>query len=99
MEDLYREFGQSVKERLIKDVNGYIKYEAYPDIDVVLFRINFKDFEFNYGVNKVSEHIYYHSSSEDVVDIIKKQYKKAIMNAFFKNEEHKKRDQRSKIGI
>lgn len=85
-------------ERLRNEVNGLIKFEIYGEIDTIVFKIFFKDFDFNYGINDVQSIIYDGSSEEVVCDILSR-YKKAILNGFFKTEDRKRRDEAIRLGI
>lgn len=96
--EAYWDFAQSIRERLRNEVNGLIKFEIYEEIDVIVFKIFFKDFDFNYGINNVQS-IIYNGSSEDVTNDILWRYKKAILNGFFKTEDRKRRDEAKRLGV
>ena len=96
--EAYWDFAQSIRERLRNEVNGRIKFEIYEEIDTIVFKIFFKDFDFNYGINDVQS-IIYDGSYEEVVSDILSRYKKAILNGFFKTEDRKRRDEAIRLGI
>ncbi len=96
--EAYWDFAQSIRERLRNEVNGLIKFEIYEEIDTIVFKIFFKDFDFNYGINDVQSIIYDGSSEEVVCDILSR-YKKAILNGFFKTDDRKRRDEAIRLGI
>ena len=92
MNSMYIEFANKVKGKLIEELNGYVRYELYPNIDTVIFKICFKDFDFAYALNHVSDSIYNGVTVDSIVDDFKRHYLKEIKNSFFKSEERKKRD-------
>lgn len=96
--EAYWDFAQSIRERLRNEINGRIKFEIYEEIDTIVFKIFFKDFDFNYGINDVQSIIYDGSSEEVVCDILSR-YKKAILNGFFKTDDRKRRDEAIRLGI
>ena len=81
---MYIEFASKMFKLLCNEVNGKIQYELYPEVDVVIFKILFKDFDFSYAINNVQDHIY-NCTADAVVADFKEKYKRAIFNAFFKN--------------
>ena len=81
---IYYEFTNNFFKKLCEAVNGKIIYEQYPEIDTVIFKIEFKGFNFRFPVDKVSEHIY-NGDSDKLIEELKTKYSRAIMNAFFKN--------------
>lgn len=100
MNELYYEFAKNVKTRLLDEINGRIVYEVYPYIDTIIFKINFKDFEFTHAINGIQDRVYTSdNASEDVVEDLLHMYKMVILNAFFKTEERKRRDEDKKLGI
>ena len=92
MDSLYYDFVNQMKDSLHKEINGVIRYEVYPTVDTVIFKVRFKDFEFAYPINHISHNIYNGISVGDLVEEFKREYLKAIRNAFFKSEARKKRD-------
>lgn len=98
MKRLYYDFAMSVKEKICEEVNGRLIFEAYEDIDTVIFKMSFKDFNFSYAVNNVQDRIY-SGTTGDVPDEFKKAYWTAIKRAFFKTENHKRRDEMSRLGV
>ena len=96
--EAYWDFAQKIRERLRNEVNGRVKFEIYEEIDTIVFKIFFKDFDFNYGINDVQSIIYDGSSEEVVCDILSR-YKKAILNGFFKTDDRKRRDEAIRLGI
>lgn len=90
--DIYWDFAHSVRGRLKEEVNGMIKFEIYGSIDTVIFKIYFKKFEFHYAINEVQS-VIYEGRTEEVVDDILHRYRKTILNAFFKSDERKRKEQ------
>ena len=97
MDNMYFEFAKNVKTKLLDELNGKVIFEIYKNIDTIIFKIYFKDFDYSYAVNSVWDRIYSGEPSEVVVADFIAGYKKAIKNAFFKSEEQKKRDQMVKM--
>ncbi len=96
--EAYWDFAQKIREKLRNEVNGLVKFEIYEEIDTIVFKIFFKDFDFNYGINDVQSIIYDGSSEEVVCDLLSR-YKKAILNGFFKTDDRKRRDEAIRLGI
>jgi hypothetical protein len=95
---MYKDYGHSIRNRLIEDVNGYVKFDLIPEADCIIFHITFKDFRFRYVITDVSQSIY-HGTSEEVVQGIEQKYRRSIMSAFFRTEENKERLERRRLGI
>ena len=91
--DIWFEFARSFVARLRQDINGGIKFELFPEIDVVVIKTNFKEFTFKYPINNVQE-IMMIGSIDEEVELFKRKYKAAINNAFFKTDERKERDKK-----
>jgi len=89
---MYYDFARSLKGKLIEEVNGYVKTEIYPDIDTIIVKFTFKEFEFSYPINEIAD-IIYSGSSDILVDNIIEKYKKAIMRGFFKTKGKKEQEQ------
>lgn len=96
--DVYWNFATSIREKLKEEVNGVVKFEIYGSIDTVIFKIYFKEFDFKYGISEVQS-IIYDGRSEELVENILSAYKRAILSAFFKTENRKKRDKELALGI
>ena len=96
--EAYWDFAQGIRNKLRNEVNGFIKFEIYEEIDTIVFKIFFKDFDFNYGINDVQSIIYDESSEEVICDILTR-YKKAVLNGFFKTDDRKRRDEAIRLGI
>ena len=96
--EMHWEFAQSIRKRLRDEVNGIVKFEIYGGIDTIIFKIYFKEFDFKYGISEVQS-VIYDGNTEEVVDGILAAYRKAILSAFFKTENRKKRDQEIRLGI
>ena len=88
---IYIECARAMNSRLRQEVNGLVKYEIYPEVDTIIFKITFKDFNFNYGINYVQDLMMRNATGEAIDELLHK-YKKAIMNAFFKSDARKERD-------
>ena len=80
---MYYEFAKIVKEKLINSLNGYVRYELYPDVDTIIFKVKFKDFTFSYPVNGIAA-LVYDGRSDEIVEDFKTRYRKSIYRAFFK---------------
>ena len=89
---VYHDFARAMFDRFKSEINGKIIYEIYPEIDTVIFKISFKDFEYSYAVNNVT-HIIYGGNQDLLVEEFLKKYRKSILSAFFKTEAHKRRDE------
>lgn len=85
---VYYDFARGIKDRLIGEVNGLVTYEAYPQIDTVIFKIEFKEFKFSYPLNEIMDKVHM-GSSDLVVDDILEKYKKQILRGFFKSDYQK----------
>lgn len=96
--DMHWEFAQSVRAKLRDEVNGIIKFEIFGGIDTVIFKIYFKEFDFKYGISEVQS-VIYDGRTDEIVDDILAAYKRAVLSAFFKTENRKKRDQEIRLGI
>ena len=93
MDQLYFDFITPMMKKLHQEINGRIKYEVYPSVDTVIFKVRFKDFDYSYAIGHVSHHIYNGVTIEELVEEFKKEYLKAIKNAFFKSEYKKRREE------
>ena len=96
--NVYWDFAQGIRGKLRDEVNGIIKFEIFGSIDTVIFKIYFKEFDFKYGISEVQS-IIYDGKTEEVVDDILAAYKRAVLSAFFKTENRKKRDAAIRLGI
>ena len=54
MDSLYYDFVNQMKDALHKEINGMIRYEVYPTVDTVIFKVRFKDFEYAFPINHIS---------------------------------------------
>lgn len=88
---IYIECARAMLSRLRTEVNGIVRYEIYPEIDTIIFKITFKEFDFNYGFDNIQDLMISDGIGEAVDDLLHK-YRKAILNGFFKTEERKERD-------
>lgn len=96
MDQMYYNFVNDVKDKLHEEINGRIIYEVYPEVDICVFKVTFKDFTFAYAVDRVQVQ-WIQEGKEGVIDIVnafKVSYKDAITNAFFKTPERKERDRK-----
>lgn len=93
---LYLDFGKSIRNRLYGDINGRIWFEMYPEIDTIVIKIIFKEFDYHYAIDHVQEHVY-NSDEEEIVNDFKKKYKRDVLNAFFKTDERKWKDREDRI--
>jgi len=90
---IYYEFANGMFKKLIKEINGKIVYEIYINLDAVIFKIYFKDFDFSYAISNVSEKIYTGESMDTIISDLKEKYKRAILNSFFKTGRKKEGEQ------
>ena len=88
---MYWDFANGIKRALRNEVNGYVDFEMYAEANIVIFKINFKDFAFKYAVADMSD-VCLNGSSSTVVSDILKTYRNSVMNAFFKTDARKARD-------
>lgn len=95
---IFRDYGHAIRKRLMNDVNGYVTFELLPELDAIIFRIEFKDFKFKYVVTDASASLY-NDGSDEVVNSIESRYRKSIMNAFFRTQENKERLEKRRLGI
>lgn len=96
MDKMYYDFVNDVKDKLHEEINGRIIYEVYPNVDICVFKVTFKDFNFAFAVDRVKVQ-WIGEGREGIIDIVnafKTSYKDAIMDAFFKNDQHKERDRK-----
>lgn len=98
MDNMYYDFAKNIKKKLCNELNGRIVFEIYDHIDTVIFKVYFKDFDYSYAVNNVQDRIY-SGIVDEIPEEFKRNYMKAIKNAFFKNENHKRRDEMAKLGV
>ena len=90
--EVYWDFAQNIRGKLRDEINGVVKFEIYEHIDTVIFKIYFKEFDFHYAINEVQS-VIYEGKTEEVVDDILHRYRKTILNAFFKSDERKRKEQ------
>ena len=83
--DMYYDFGISVMSKLRDRVRGKIVFEVYKEIDAIIFKVFFKDFNFKYVVKDVTNLVLTGGSDKTVEEIMKK-YREVVMKAFFKGE-------------
>lgn len=95
---MYFDYARSINEKLRSEVNGYVKFKVYIDIDAIIFTINFKDFDFEYAIKDIEEKIYAGDSAL-MAETILKTYRAAILSAFFKTDKRKERDNKKKLGF
>ena len=81
--EMYYDFSLSLINKLRDRVRGKIVFEVYKEIDAVIFKFYFKDFNFKYVVKNVTDFVLL-GSSDMVVEEILKKYRELIMKAFFK---------------
>lgn len=94
----YIECGRNLIGKIRKEVNGLVRYEVYPEADLIIIKIIFKEFDFNYAVKDIQDLMYMNGLDGAVDDLLKK-YKKSILSGFFKTNERKSRDERVALGI
>lgn len=95
---MYFEYAKSINNKLREEVNGYVKFRVYTNIDAIIFTIDFKDFNFEYAIKDIEEKVYA-GDSEFVADEILRTYKASVLSAFFKTEKRKERDNRRRLGV
>ena len=100
MEDkkMYYDYARAIKERVINEVNGFVVTETYPELNAIIVKVTFKEYEYRYAIDDVSNKIY-NSSSDLIISDFKEKYKGSIMKSFFKSNERKQRDKLSELGL
>lgn len=88
---IFKDYGHAIRNKLMEDVNGCVKFDLVPEADCIIFHILFKDFKFRYVITDVSSSLY-NDGSGDVVESIERKYRRAIMDGFFKSERAKERE-------
>ena len=88
---IFKDYGHAIRNKLMEDVNGYVKFDLIPEADCIVFHIEFKAFKFRYVITDVSSSLY-NDGSDLVVDSIERKYRRAIMDGFFKSERAKERE-------
>lgn len=83
---MYYDFATSMFKKLCEKVNGKIVYEIYKDLDAVIFKVFFKDFEYKYAVKDVTNIILSGGMDQVIEDLLSK-YRSVLMRAFFKSKE------------
>lgn len=81
--DMYNNFALSVLNKLRDRVRGKIVFEVYKEIDAVIFKVFFKDFNFKYVIKDITN-LVLTGSSDRVVDEVVKKYREVVMKGFFK---------------
>lgn len=95
---LYKDYGHTIRDRLVEDLNGKVRFEVVLEADCIIFHIVFKGFKFRYVVTNVSESIY-HGTSEEVVQSIEAKYRNSILGSFFRSDANKERLERKRLGV
>ena len=98
MNTMYYDFAMGVKTKLCEDINGKITFETYPSVDTVIFKVNFKSFNYAHAINNVQDRIY-SGTVDSIPEEFKHDYLKTIKKAFFKTDNHKKRDEMARMGV
>ena len=88
---VYIECARAITSRIREEINGIVRTEIYPEIDSIVVKIKFKEFDFNYGVKDIQD-LMISDGIQEAVDELLRKYKKAILNGFFKSEARKERD-------
>ena len=88
MNEIYHEYAITQLKKIGAKINGNIRFEIYPDNDMVMFRTEFKGFTYNHVFGNIQDRMY--SGNDDAVNEFLKGYKEALMRCFFKSEEKKK---------
>lgn len=82
--DMYNSFALSVLNKLRDRVRGKIVFEVYKEIDAIIFKVYFKDFNFKYVIKDITN-LVLTGSSDRVVDEVVKKYREVVMKGFFKS--------------
>lgn len=85
---IYIECARAISNKVREEVNGIIRTEIYPEIDVIVVKIIFKEFDFNYGVKDVQDLMISEGIPEAVDELLSK-YRQAVLNGFFKSAARK----------
>ena len=94
----YIDCAKSIVGKLRKEVNGLVRYEVYPEADLIVFKIIFKDFDFKYAVRDIQV-LMYQEGFDDVVNVMLKKYKKSVLSGFFKTKERKDKEEKIELGL
>ena len=94
--EIYREYAAAQLKKIQDKINGHIRFELYPDNDMVMFRTEFKGFTYNHVFSGIQDRMY--SGNDDAINEFLKGYREALNRCFFKSEEkrawEKKRENR-----
>ena len=94
----YVDCAKSIDKKLRREVNGFVSFELYPEVDTIIFKIVFKDFNFSKAIGNVSDiYLGAANSIDNTVANIVKSYRCTVLNAFFKSEERKERERQNDI--
>lgn len=92
MDKEYYEFGTKLISKIKQECNGDVTFEAYEKVDMILIRITFKGYRFNWPCDYVQNRIACGESINDIYKQFKDDYSDEIHKSFFKSQERKKRD-------
>lgn len=92
----YMDFCYKIKNKLREDVNGSIRFIVFENEDCATFTLSYKQFESAHLVANISAKFDYINNDdvvEEIVDTIKSEYKRNILNMYFKSPYKKKREE------
>lgn len=93
--EAYFDFVRKIFEALKLEVNGSVRYKAYPNADSVIFSVKFKDFMYEYPVTGIQTKML-DTSVADIIEELKADYKRVLINTFIKTDKRKERDKQYK---
>ena len=93
---MYYDFASGKFKKLCERVNGKIVYEIYKELDAVIFRIFFKDFEFKYAVKDVTQ-LVLNGQTDQVIEELLSRYRSVLLGAFFKSKNYTKRGEENYV--
>ena len=68
---MINDFGHMVHEKLLLKLRGSIRFECYSDIDTIIFKVRYKEFNFSYAINNIQGLMgMYEDSVDRTVDAI-----------------------------
>lgn len=94
-----KDFGMKVKSKIIEEVNGYVKFEIYPDVDVIIFKIMFKEFEYKHATNIKDLESMEENAAVTLANKILDDYRDCLMKSYFKTEKRKEKDRNRRMGV
>ena len=85
MNSAFYDYVIKIFERIKDEVNGKVRYFAYPEMDSVIFRVTFKAFQFEFALHGVTERMNKGQAVDEIIEEVKAEYKKTLFSAFFRS--------------